>query len=94
MSTLQALRDGREVLLSTMDVFLNEPVIDWLETKGNRQATKAGEREIKFGSGLRGRETGGGRMLKTEARNQKIVVENVTLQSPKAYPPFMLHSVN
>lgn len=37
VSTLQALRTGREVLLSTMDVFLNEPVIDWLEGAAERQ---------------------------------------------------------
>lgn len=57
MSTLQALRDGREVLLSTMDVFLNEPVIDWLETKGSRQTTKAGELK-RCGSGSRGKGLG------------------------------------
>lgn len=39
VSTMQALRDGREVLLATMDVFLNEPVIDWVETTGDRQTT-------------------------------------------------------
>lgn len=30
VSTLQALRGGSEVLLATMDVFLNEPVMDWI----------------------------------------------------------------
>lgn len=48
MSTLQALRGGREVLLSTMDVFLNEPVIDWLKvkTEGGSQAVRKGENGI------------------------------------------------
>lgn len=30
VSTLQALRSGAEVLVATMDVFLNEPVVDWI----------------------------------------------------------------
>lgn len=34
VSTLQALRGGWEVLLATMDVFLNEPVIEWVSEGG------------------------------------------------------------
>lgn len=38
VSTLQALRGGSEVLLATMDVFLNEPVMDWIsKDTGQRQ---------------------------------------------------------
>ena len=38
ISTLQALRGSQEVLLATLDVFLNEPVIDWLSHgAGDRQ---------------------------------------------------------
>lgn len=43
VSTLQALRGGWEVLLSTMDVFLNEPVIEWVEGVGQRQNNDKGE---------------------------------------------------
>ncbi|CAM9285642.1 unnamed protein product [Discosporangium mesarthrocarpum] len=46
VSTMQALRGGRETILSTMDVFLNEPIIDWLEGVANRQ----GGKEIKHKS--------------------------------------------
>ncbi|CAM9347147.1 unnamed protein product, partial [Choristocarpus tenellus] len=42
ISTMQALRGGWEVLLSTMDVFLNEPIIDWVEGVTNRQRGKKG----------------------------------------------------
>lgn len=37
VSTLQALRSGSEVLLATMDVFLNEPVMDWISEGADRQ---------------------------------------------------------
>lgn len=43
VSTLQALRGNWEVLLSTMDVFLNEPVIEWVEGVGQRQNNDQGE---------------------------------------------------
>lgn len=46
VSTLQALRMGREVLLATMDVFLNEPVIDWMEGTAERQNEKKGEQSV------------------------------------------------
>lgn len=44
VSTLQALRGGSEVLLATMDVFLNEPVMDWISkgTDGRQKKTKRG----------------------------------------------------
>lgn len=48
VSTLQALRGGSEVLLATMDVFLNEPVMEWIsEGTQKRQKTPA-----KKGGGL------------------------------------------
>eukprot|EP00752_Nemacystus_decipiens_P003549 g3275.t1 len=37
VSTLQALRSGREVLLATMDVFLNEPVMGWINEGADRR---------------------------------------------------------
>ncbi|CAM9754681.1 unnamed protein product [Ectocarpus sp. 6 AP-2014] len=40
VSTLQALRAGREVLLATMDVFLNEPVMDWISEGVERRQAK------------------------------------------------------
>ncbi|CAB1116123.1 unnamed protein product [Ectocarpus sp. CCAP 1310/34] len=40
VSTLQALRGGREVLLATMDVFLNEPVMDWISEGVERRQAK------------------------------------------------------
>ncbi|CAM9867085.1 unnamed protein product, partial [Ectocarpus fasciculatus] len=40
VSTLQALRGGREVLLATMDVFLNEPVMDWISEGVDRRQAK------------------------------------------------------
>lgn len=43
VSTLQALRGGAEVLLATMDVFLNEPVMEWMsEGADQRQKVNAG----------------------------------------------------
>lgn len=50
VSTLQALRGGSEVLLATMDVFLNEPVMDWTkEDTGRRQnKTKRGGEPLVF----------------------------------------------
>lgn len=44
VSTLEALRGGWEVLLSTMDVFLNEPVLDWVgDGADERQKSRRGE---------------------------------------------------
>eukprot|EP00903_Cladosiphon_okamuranus_P011333 g10683.t1 len=37
VSILQALRGGSEVLLATMDVFLNEPVLDWISEGADRR---------------------------------------------------------
>lgn len=42
VSTLQALRGGQEVLLATLDVFLNEPVVDWLN-EGVEERQQTGE---------------------------------------------------
>ncbi len=44
VSTLQALRGGSEVLLATMDVFLNEPVMDWITEGADRRQKKASKR--------------------------------------------------
>lgn len=56
VSTLQALREGSEVLLATMDVFLNEPVMDWIsEGTQNRQkntAKKGGEFPLLWSMGV------------------------------------------
>lgn len=41
VSTLQALRSGSEVLLATMDVFLNEPVMDWISEGADRRQKKS-----------------------------------------------------
>lgn len=41
VSTLQALRSGSEVLLATMDVFLNEPVMEWISVGADRRQKKS-----------------------------------------------------
>ncbi|CAN0411796.1 unnamed protein product, partial [Hapterophycus canaliculatus] len=45
VSTLQALRGSSEVLLATMDVFLNEPVMDWIG-QGTKERQKTTTKKI------------------------------------------------